>query len=257
MATDTEKAVIQALLHQSRRELLVQPLFDGYYSEDAVLAAFVDKRLTSEQERAVKQALSANSVLRQQWQAVLAARSEASAEKRRKTMPWGAFGGFGLVASLAFIAVLVWSGKAPEPQRQLATQREPQQALEAKREPLAPANVASAPNYASRPVPISAWQAFLKVYAGEESPASPIDKAAQQFAEVAKELRILESTTCQGKASPLGDEFLAAQFAWALLATHFKQELGSLAPDNDADWCQFGATLKQKAQMAVTDNSTQ
>lgn len=257
MANNAEKTIIQAVLQQSHPALLGQPVFAGFESEDAILAAFVDRRLTTEQESAIKQALSANPLLRQQWQAVRAAQASQPAVRRSKARLGWAFGGFGMAASLAFVAVLLWSGNESEPQQKLAEKREPHQELEAKPKPRPLANVASPPNYASRPVPISAWQAFLKVYAGEENPASPIDKAAQQFAEVAKELRILESTTCQGEASPLGEEFLAAQFAWALLAMHFKQELGSLAPDNDADWCQFGATLKQKAQMAVTDNNAQ
>lgn len=244
MATNTETAVIQALLQRQRPVLLGQPAFAGFDSEDAILAAFVDRQLTAEQNRVVKQALVANPLLRQQWQAVLSAQPEESAAGGAKRKPWLAFGGVGMAASLAFAAVLIWSGMELEPQGQSLAQQEP----------LAPAQVKPAPDYAAQAVPIPAWEAFLMAYEGGEGSASPIDEPSQGFAELAGHLRTLESTACQGTGVPGPEQLAAVQSIWMRLAKRFDKELAPLTPQNNAGWCQLGETLKQTAQMAVKDN---
>ena len=158
-ANSTEKTVIQALLKKQPPELCGQPLFSGFESEDAILAALVERGLNPEQEQAVKEALSTSPLLRHQWLSVREARARQPAVGRTWLKPGLALGGVGMVASLALVVVMVWTGKEPEPQ------------LAAKREVRALANVASAPDYAAQPVPLSAWTAFLTVYAGEQSPA--------------------------------------------------------------------------------------
>ncbi|KAA1172810.1 hypothetical protein FWJ25_13435 [Marinobacter salinexigens] len=245
MANSTEKTVIQALLKKQPPELCGQPLFSGFESEDAILAAFVERGLNPEQEQAVKEALSTNPLLRQQWQSVREARARQPAVGRTWLKPGLALGGVGMVASLALVVVMVWTGKEPEPQ------------LAAKREVRALANVASAPDYAAQPVPLSTWTAFLRVYAGEQSPATPMDKSAQLFAELAEHLRTLESGVCRDGSKPDAEDMMPAQSPWALLAKRFNSELGPLTPKNDADWCQLGSVLKQKAQQALIENDNQ
>lgn len=245
MANSTEKALIQALLKKPSPELCGQPLFAGFESEDAILAAFVDKQLNPEQDQAVKQALSTNPLLRQHWLSVREAQISKPAVGHSWLKPGLAVGGLGMVASLALVVVIVWTSKEPEPQ------------LAAKREMRAPAEVASAADYAIQPAPLSGWTAFLKVYAGEESPATPLDKTAQLFAELADHLRTLESTVCQSDREPDAEDVFPAQFSWALLAKRFNQELGPLTPENEAGWCQLGSTLKQRAQQVLVENAPQ
>ncbi|MCG8394237.1 MAG: hypothetical protein MI745_14255 [Pseudomonadales bacterium] len=247
MATNTETAVIQALLQRQRPVLLGQPAFTGFDSEDAILAAFVDRKLTAQQNRVVKQALAANPLLRQQWQAVLSAQPEESAAGGAKRNPWLAFGGVGMAASLAFVAVLIWSGMESEPQELSLAQQQP----------LAPAQVKSAPDYATQAVPLPAWDAFLLVYEGEGSSASPMDELSQGFADLAGHLRTLESTACQGTDVPGPEQLAAAHSIWSRLAKRFDKELAPLTPQNNAGWCQLGETLRQTAQRAVTDNNSQ
>ncbi|WP_300526143.1 hypothetical protein [Alcanivorax sp.] len=247
MATNTETAVIQALLQRQRPGLLGQPAFAGFESEDAILAAFVDRRLTAQQNRAVKQVLAADPLLRQQWQAVLSAQTRESAAGGAKRSPWLALGGVGMAASLAFAAVLIWSGMELEQQGPSLAQQEP----------LAPAQVKPAPDYAAQAVPIPAWEAFLMAYEGNESSASLVDKTSQAFAELAGHLRTLESTACQGTDAPGAEQLVSAQSVWVPLADRFDKELAPLTPQNNAGWCQVGETLRQTAQRAVTDNNSQ
>ncbi|TNE99303.1 MAG: hypothetical protein EP328_03315 [Gammaproteobacteria bacterium] len=249
MANSTEKTVIQALLQQQSTELSGHPLFTDFESEDAVLAAFVDERLTAKQERVVKDVLSSNPMLRQQWLAVRAAQASQPAVGRSKVKLGWSFGGIGAVASVALAAVLLWPNKEPEPQLELA----------AKREMRAPVNVASAPDYADivQVVPLSAWQAFWEVYEGEESTASPIDQTAQLFGQLASNLRALEATACQDGREPQDEEVLPVKTSWRPLSERFAEQLAPLTPQNDAQWCQLGAILKQKAQKTITDNNPQ
>ncbi|WP_323753594.1 hypothetical protein [Marinobacter sp.] len=245
MVNSTEKAVIQALLKKQQPALCGQPLFATFENEDAILAAFADKRLNPEQEQAVKRALSANPLLRQQWQAVREARTGQPAVGRSWSKHGLALRGVGMVASLALLVVLVWTSKEPEPQ------------LAAKRELRAPVNVASAPDHAFQPVPPVAWDTFLKAYAGEGYSAVPLDKTSQLFSELAEHLRTLESTVCQAGGNPDAEDVLPAQFPWALLAKRFNRELEPLTPENEAGWCRLGATLKQKAQQVLTRSGPQ
>ena len=239
--------MIQALLQRQRPGVLGQPAFAGFESEDAILAAFVDRRLTAQQSRAVKQVLAADPLLRQQWQAVLSAQTRESAAGGAKRRRWLALGGGGMAASLAFAAVLIWSGMEPERQGLSLVQQQP----------LAPAQVKSAPRYATQAVPLPAWDAFLIVYEEGKSSDSPMDEMSQGFADLAGHLRTLEATACQDTEAPGAEQLVSAQSVWVPLAERFDKELAPLTPQTNAGWCQLGETLRQSAQRAVTDNNSQ
>ena len=129
MNTDNEKALMQSLRMSgaSSGELLSLPLFEGFASDDEILAAWQDGALSVEQETVLKAALASSNSLRQQWLAL-----SAAVPKTTHGAVWhGLFrwhwATIGMTASVALVGVLLFrQGQLPMMTGDHVAMQEPQ-----------------------------------------------------------------------------------------------------------------------------------
>ena len=264
MNTDKDAILMKALRASAVDDLLRLPCFHGFASEDEILAAFMDGRLDTEQQRAVKQALASRNSLRQQWQslheAVPAVQQQGicrGGKQRFGTLrQWG---GIAMVASVALVAVVFYRTEplppeSAQPSVAMDVMSEPAPAPQAKKQmPMQAREMTEsrleAPALAARAQVELDWQAWLQAYQGEASDSAFADTVATRFQQLALAARDVERSDCADDAvARLKERFNASR-------EDFPRELIPLTPDNAADWCALPATLKQNAELAVTPDN--
>lgn len=124
MNSDNEKTLMQSLrVEDASSELLSLPLFEGYRSEDEILAAWQEGALSAEQERVLKGALASSNRLRQQWLALSAAVPKAQHGAAWHAMFRWHWATIGMTASVALVGVLLFrQGQLPMAPAEMAMQ---------------------------------------------------------------------------------------------------------------------------------------
>lgn len=245
-------------------------LFEGFASDEEIVAAFLDGQLTAAQSEAVKAMLVASSSLRQTWQAsaaALSASEQQSAQASSRSVKTGVW--LSLAASVAMLAVFavrqpdLWQ---PAP---LASTEQVESLI---------VEQISAPTLASQAVPLMAWQAYLLAYqlpdgaAEMERPGPQDDSSADapdkdnaisnaisnatgnvtsngdyaSFSDLAEALLALQAKCSDAAALAF------AQQRFAVVREQYPAALVPLAPKNPQQWCDLGRTLQQYADMAVS-----
>lgn len=239
-------------------------LFADFGSDDEIIAAFLDGKLTPQQSNAVKQMLVERPSLRQLWLA-----SASTEQKQRALGQTSAVRGkragmrLSMVASVAMLAavLMVLAVRNPElwQPTQLAdtTQPEPIMSETSRSDTFASQTLTpetdAAPQLASQAVPLMAWQTFLEAYQsrGEESGREwQQSNDYASFAILAAALVALEGACADDKALAL------AQQHFVEVVEQYPAVLTPMTPIDRQQWCGLGKTLQQYASLAVSSSST-
>jgi hypothetical protein len=245
MNKQAEKAVIQVLVKSSMSVLLVNEAeFTEFTNQEAILAAFIDGKLSPQQTNRVKTELASNPTLRQQWQHCLQAKAvqantveeNTATNQQRPRDKLIAF--VGLAASIAVVTMLFVQTNTKQPGTLASNVPKPPVLLEAQTTPTA--------QLANSAVPVSAWQSFIATYNNGAAPiANNLSREEQQFAQLAKAALAVENTNCltQSKA--------ALQASFEQLALQYPIDFERLTPRTEQQWCQTGKLLQQYVKQSV------
>jgi hypothetical protein len=253
---------------QSARE---GEVFAGFESDDEVIAAFLDGKLTPQQSDSVKRMLVASPSLRQLWQASASALSvtvsvpvSASASARVSASMPASNQTFtksrksvgvqlSMVASVAMVAALlaVLAVRSPElwqPTQLASSEQAEQLSPEGFTPEILTPETNIAPQLASQAVPLMAWKTYLAAYQLRDEGSvrkrqENNDYAA--FAILAQSLVALEGACSDDKT------LILAQQHFTAVAQEYPAAMMPMTPVDRQQWCGLGVALQQYANLAV------
>lgn len=234
-------------------------VFAGFESDDEVIAAFLDGKLTPQQSDSVKRMLVASPSLRQLWQASasglsvpVSASMPASNQtftKSRKSVGVQ----LSMVASVAMVAALltVLAVRNPElwqPTQLASSEQAEQLSPEGFTPEILTPETNIAPQLASQAVPLMAWKTYLAAYqlrdeGGLHERQENNDYVA--FAILAQSLVALEGACSDDKTLTLAQQHFTA------VAQEYPAALMPMTPVDRQQWCGLGVALQQYANLAV------
>lgn len=200
MNTDNEKTLMQSFRSSgtSADTLLSLPLFQGFASEDEILAAWQDGALSIEQETALKAALASSNSLRQQWLAL-----SAAVPKTAHGAVWhGLFrwhwATIGMTASVALVGVLLFrQGQLPMMTGDSVAMQEPMAEMSMDEADVAVSEAPAAPEAKARREALQKRQ-----LATNDAMASGAEGFSEERAEVASAPTMADQAQAPAKSRP-------------------------------------------------------